>query len=145
MESTLMQRIRLRWLELSAVGLILLLLDKFLWPLFLYRIPLGFDVGIYRYLFLQHAEGFPPFIIAPMDVWALGHPLGLFFFSTLLMKLGVPVEWLLGWIWNLVPVVLAAVLAWVTGKREGRAIGVLTLLMALLSIAYFDGFAMMYW
>lgn len=129
---------------LSAVFL-LLLLCKFFWSLFYYSAPLGYDPGFYRYLFIRHADGFPPFWLAPMDGWAKGHPLGLFFFSTLLLKLGVPVSWLLGWIWNLFPVVLAAVFAWVIGRREGKMTGVLVLLTAFLSIAYFDGFAAMYW
>ncbi len=135
------------------VAFIALLITKFLLPLFWYGVPLGYDAGFYRYLFIRHAEGFPPFVLAPMDEWARGHPLGLFFFTTILLKLGMPVSWLLGWIWNLFPVVLASVFAWIIGKREsgishqssGKMTGVLVLLAALLSIAYFDGFAAMYW
>lgn len=129
----------------SSAVLIILLLCKFFWTLAAYRVPLGFDVGLYRYLFLRHATGFPPFVMAPMETWAQGHPLGLFFFSTTALRLGVPVAALLGWIWNVFPVLLAVLLAWVMGKREGRAVGVLVLLAALLSLAYFDGFALMYW
>src|SRR5690242_15865719 len=80
-----------------CVGLIILLTIKFLWPLFQYHIPLGYDAGIYRYLFVRHAQGFPPFWLGPIDPWAKGHPLGLFFFSTILMRIGVPVDWLIGW------------------------------------------------
>lgn len=129
---------------LSALFLVLLLI-KFFWSFFWYGVPMGYDPGFYRYLFIRHADGFPPFWLAPMDGWAKGHPLGLFLFSSILLKLGVPVSWLLGWIWNLFPVVLAAVFAWVIGKREGKMVGVLVLLTAFLSIAYFDGFAAMYW
>lgn len=128
------------------IGLLLiLLLVKFFWPLVYFGVPLGYDPGFYRYLFIRHADAFPPFWVAPMDEWAKGHPLGLFFFSTILLKLGVPVSWLLGWIWNVFPVVLAGALAWAVGKREGKATGMLILLTALLSISFFDGFAAMYW
>jgi hypothetical protein len=125
--------------------LALALLLKFFWPLERFGFPLGYDVGIYRYLFLKHAGGFPPFVLGDMQPWAYEHPLGLFFFSTILLKLGMPVDWLLTWIWNLMPVVLACALAWAWRRRSGTAVGLLTLLCALLSQAYFDGFASMYW
>lgn len=147
-----MARTTERWLQhrtmgffLSLGALFLLLLLKFLWPLWSFDLPLGYDVGMYRYLFLRHAEALPPFSIAELPPWARGHPLGLFFFSTILIRLGLPVDLLLGWIWNLVPVVLSVTLALIWGKREGRTVGVLTLLASLLSVAYFDGFAAMYW
>jgi|CXWL01.1.fsa_nt_gi hypothetical protein len=132
-------------MELAIGALLCALLLKFFWTLVVYRVPLGYDLGLYRYLFIRHADGFPPFIMAPMDEWAKGHPLGLFFFTTVLMKLGLSVGWLLGWMWNLMAVILAATLATVIGRRDGRSIGVLVLLASVLSIAYFDGFAAMYW
>lgn len=118
---------------------------KFLWPLVAYSQPLGYDTGIYRYLFIRHAQGFPPFFIADIDPWARGHPLGLFFFSTILMRLGVPADWLLGWVWNLFAVGLLCTLSWAVSKRFGRMAGVWTLVAALLSVSTFDGFAAMYW
>lgn len=57
----------------------------------------------------------------------------------------MPVDWLVGWIWNLFPVVLAGTFAAVISNRYGRFIGMCTLIAALLSVAYFDGFAAMYW
>ncbi len=130
---------------MAAVAFLLLLLAKFFWPFLRFEVPLGYDAGIYRYLFVNHAHGLPPFIIAPMQAWAYEHPLGLFSLATPFLRLGLPVDWLIGWIWNLVPVLLAGMLAWKWGKRMGIAVGVLTLLVALLSQAYFDGFAAMYW
>ncbi len=132
-------------LIIGLVLLIILLVAKYLWPLFVYPVPLGFDVGLYRYLFVHHANGFPPFVMAPMDSWAKDHPLGLFFFSTILLKIGVPVSWLIGWMWNVMCVTLIGTLAWVTAKREGKGVGVLVLLVGVLSIPFFDGFALMYW
>lgn len=147
-----MQNVRM-WTSLSqrqryslfTVLLLLALCLKFFWTLVVYHIPLGYDVGIYRYLFVRHADGFPPFDVVTLPAWAKGHPLGLFFFTTILMRIGIPVSWLIGWIWNLFPVLLAALLGWVMARREGKAIGLLAMLAALLSIAYFDGFAAMYW
>lgn len=121
------------------------LIAKFFWPLIVFDMPLGYDVGIYRYLFLKHAQGFPPFVVTDLEPWARGHPLGLFFFSTMFLRMGLPVDWLIGWIWNCFPVVLALSLGWIIGHKEGKVVGVLALLAALLSIAYFDGFAEMYW
>lgn len=129
----------------STAVLVAALLIKFLWPLFEFDLPLGYDVGFYRYLFFKHAEAFPPFTMADLPGWAKGHPLGLFFFSTILLKLGVPVDWLIGWIWNVFAVALPCIFARVIQKRYGKHAGVLTLFTFLLSVAYFDGFAAMYW
>jgi hypothetical protein len=118
---------------------------KFLYPLFLFDQALGYDVGFYRYLFIRHAEGFPPFFTVDLEPWARGHPLGLFFFSTILIRLGVPVDWLIGWVWNVFSIVLLCTLAWATGKRYGRMVGVWTLVAALLSVSTFDAFGAMYW
>lgn len=123
----------------------LVLAFKFLWPFFTYDLPLGYDPGIYRYLFLRHAEGFPPFVIGEMDAWAHNHPLGLFFFSTVLLRAGIPVDWLIGWIWNVFPIILVATFAWITARREGTATGVLVLLVGALSVPLYDGFSAMYW
>jgi hypothetical protein len=131
--------------RLVFAGLIVLLLLKYLWPLLAYDVPLGYDAGIYRYLFLQHAKGFPPFLLGPLEPWARGHPLGLFFFSTLLLRVGVPVDWLIGWIWNLMPVLLALTLAWVMARCDGKTRGLIILLLAILSVAQFAGFLAMYW
>lgn len=128
-----------------AAALLVALLVKYFWPVFVFDQPLGYDPGFYRYLFLKHAEGFPPFSIVKMQGWARGHPLGLFFFTTIFLRMGMPVDWLIGWMWNLFPVLLAASLAWVTAKRMGVLTGLLVLVAALLSVAYFDGFAAMYW
>ncbi len=124
---------------------LLLLAVKFLAPLFLFEIPLGYDPGIYRYLFLRHAEGFPPLFLAEMDGWAYEHPLGLFMFSTVLLRAGLPVDWLVGWMWNSMAIALVCVLAGVTAKREGKSVGVLVLLAGALSAPYYDGFTAMYW
>lgn len=132
-------------ISIVAAALLALLTAKYFWPLAAFDLPLGYDPGIYRYLFLKHAEGFPPFVIATLDPWAKEHSLGIFTFSTILLRLGIPVEWLIGWLWNLMPVALAATLAGLTAKRENREVGILVLFMALLSLAQYDGFASMYW
>lgn len=130
----------------GAISVLLLLtVIKFFWTLFAYEMPLGYDVGLYRYLFIKHGEAFPPFILGDVDAWAKGHPLGLFFFSTILIKLGIPVDWLIGWMWNALSVALLCALAFVSGKERGKYVGVFTLLVGLLSIPYFDGFSAMYW
>jgi hypothetical protein len=123
----------------------ILLLGKFLAPLFLFDVPLGYDPGIYRYLFLQYAESIRHFSLPELAPWALEYPPGLFVLAAPLLIAGLPVDVLIGWMWNLVPVLLACVLAWVMYKREGRAVGVCVLLIALLSQAYFDGFFAMYY
>ncbi|OGJ58426.1 hypothetical protein A2635_02715 [Candidatus Peribacteria bacterium RIFCSPHIGHO2_01_FULL_51_9] len=125
-----------------AFGLLAL---KLFFPLYRFSAPLAYDVGIYRYLFVQYGGVWPPFVMPDLLPWAKEHPLGLFLFSTALLKGGIPVDWLVGWMWNAFALVLASVLAWIMGQREGRTIGVCTLIMALLSQAYFDGFAAMYW
>ena len=129
----------------ALVVIVIALLAKFFWPLVHFGWPLGYDAGIYRYLFTQHATGFPPFWIGDIEAWARSQPPGLFFFTTILLRFGVPVDWLIGWVWNLFPVVLAGTLAWIMSKREGKEVGMLVIVSAFLSIAYYDGFAAMYW
>ncbi len=126
-------------------GVFVLLVYKYAWSLWAFDLPMGYDVGFYRYLFVRHAEGFPPFIVTQLEPWARGHPLGLFMFSSILLKLGIPVDWLIGWVWNAFALMLMCVLSLVSGKRYGKEIGVWTLVACLLSISSFDGFAAMYW
>ncbi len=125
--------------------LILALLAKYTGTLFAFDVPLGYDAGIYRYLFVKYAGAWPPFMLPDLEPWAREHPLGLFVLTSVLMKLGLPVDWLIGWMWNCVPVVLACVLAWVAWREQGKAVGILTLLVALLSVAQFHAFQAMYW
>ncbi|MBI2523749.1 hypothetical protein HYW11_00830 [Candidatus Peregrinibacteria bacterium] len=127
-----------------GIGLLLLFL-KFFWPLFYFNLPLGYDAGIYRYLFLQYGEAFPPFTFPDLPPWAREHPPGLFLFSSLLLHLGVPVDWLVGWMWNLFPILLAVCFSVVAWRKWGRAVGIVTLLLFAFAPAYYDGFAAMYW
>jgi hypothetical protein len=129
---------------LAAAGVIvLLLLIKFLLPLFRFPIPLGYDPGIYRYLFLKYAASFP--MLPDLPRWAGEHPPGLFLVAAPFLRIGMPVDWLLGWIWNVLPVFLAVTLALIWRRKEGTAVGILVLLSAFLSQAYYDGFVGMYW
>ncbi len=130
------------WVLIAALVLLIL---KYAWPLWMFDLPMGYDVGFYRYLFTRHAEGWPPFVVTELEPWARGHPLGLFMFSSILLKLGVPVDWLIGWVWNLFAYALMCTLSWVSGKRYGKEVGVWTLIVCLLSVSSFDGFAAMYW
>ena len=130
---------------LSALG-IFLLSAKYVWSLYAFPgVPFGYDAGIYRYLFITYAHGFPPFVIPPMAEWARSHPLGLFFFSSIALKLGLPVDWLIGWIWNLFPVLLSAVFAYTTSRRSSVSLGVILLFVSALSVVQAQGFLMMYW
>ncbi len=131
--------------RISFGAVLVLLLVKFLLPLFIFDLPLGYDPGIYRYLFVRHAQGFPPFVLGDIDAWATGHPLGLFFFTSILIKMGIPVDWFMGWIWNLMPVALLLTLAWATSKTHGKKFGIIILLVGLISTPYYDGFTGMYW
>lgn len=130
-------------IALSWVVLLALLLLKFLLPYFRFDMPLGYDPGIYRYLFLRYSEAFPH--LPDLPLWAKEHPAGLFLIAAPFLRLGLPVDMLLGWIWNLVPVLLAAIFAFVIGRQKGHRLGVLLLVAAFLAQAYFDGFVGMYW
>ncbi|MBU0458182.1 hypothetical protein KJ652_05615 [Patescibacteria group bacterium] len=137
--------INITWFNIAVGTLFLLLIFKFFYSLFAFDLPLGFDPGMYRYLFIKYANAWPPISIPELRPWAQEYPYGLFIFTSYLIKAGIPVDWFLGWIWNLFPIALLGVYSVIIAKRENRAIGVLILLMGLLSIAYFDGFAQMYW
>ncbi len=120
-----------------------LLTVKFFLPYFRFPIPLGYDPGIYKFLFLKYATSFP--LLPDLPRWAGEHPPGLFLLASPFISLGVPREWFLGWIWNLTPVVIAVALAIEFSRREGAMTGALVLLAAFLSQAYYDGFVGMYW
>ena len=109
--------------------LLLLLIAKYFWTAFAFDMPLGYDPGIYRYLFLQYRDAFP--FIPAVDPWALEQPPAFFLAAALPLKL-LPVDWFLGFIWNLMPVVLTGVLAWIFTKREGQATGLIIMLLSLL-------------
>ncbi|MSR67251.1 hypothetical protein EXS65_00265 [Candidatus Peribacteria bacterium] len=129
-----------------ACALLVLLCIKYFWSLLLFPgVPFGYDAGMYRYLFIKHAEAFPPFSVTQLPPWAESHPLGLFFFSTVLMRAGVPVDSLIGWVWNLFPVILSTVLAIVFARKKGIHLGILILVVSLLSTVQYQGFLMMYW
>lgn len=122
-----------------------LLVAKFFWTLLRFDVPLGYDPGIYRYLFLQYESALSTLSMPDLLPWAREHPPGLFILGAVLMKLGISVDILIGGVWNAIPVVLACVLAWVVAKRKEPAIGVLVLLIVLLSSPYYDGFYAMYY
>lgn len=133
------------WRGLAIVGLGVLLLAKFVLPTLLYTVPLGYDSGIYRYLFLKHAQVWPFLSASSVDPWAREHPLGLFVFTSPLLKLGMPVDWLLTWMWGLMAAGLLACLGYVTARRFDTWTGIATVAAGLLSIAFFDSFAAMHW
>ncbi len=126
--------------------LVFLLFGKYFWSFFAFPgVPFGYDAGIYRYLFSKHAQAFPPFSVPALPPWAASHPLGLFFFSTLLIHVGMTPDMLIGWVWNIFPVVLFLVLSCVWGRKHGAFLGVCILLLSLLSTVQYQGFLMMYW
>ncbi len=130
--------------SLTGVSLLLLLLLflKYAWTALVFDVPLGYDPGMYRYLFLRYSASFP--FLPSLDPWGMEQPTGLFLLSALPLKF-LSVDLMLGWIWNLVPVFLSGTFAWIFYRREGAVTGVCVLLMALLSIAQYDGFIAMYW
>lgn len=129
---------------IAGCGLLLLVLlvAKFFWTAFAFDMPLGYDPGIYRYLFLQYRDAFP--FIPALDPWALEQPPAFFLLAALPLQL-LPVGWLLGFLWNLMPVLLTGALAWIFTRREGPATGLTILLLSILSIAQYYGFLAMYW
>lgn len=129
-----------------GVTLAFLLFGKYFWSLLAFPgVPFGYDAGIYRYLFIKHAQAFPPFAIASLPPWAASHPLGLFFFSTLMIHVGMTPDMLIGWVWNFFPVLLFLVLSCVWGRKHGVFFGLCILLVSLLSTVQYQGFLMMYW
>jgi len=128
-----------------AVFIVVLLIAKFFYSLFVFDVPLGFDPGMYRYLFVKYAREFPPFSLPDLRPWAQEYPFGLFIITSYLIKAGIPMDWFLGWIWNLFPVILLCTYAFIVYEKEGKSAGVLLLLIGFLSIAFYDGFAQMYW
>ncbi|HLD71212.1 MAG TPA: hypothetical protein VI873_01180 [Candidatus Peribacteraceae bacterium] len=129
-------------ITLCSALLVILLATKYLWTAFAFDMPLGYDAGIYRYLFLKYRDAFP--FIPALDPWALEQPPGFFLLFALPLQM-LPVDWFLGFIWNLMPVLLAVVLAAIFSKRDGATIGLLVLFWSVLSIAQYYGFLAMYW
>jgi len=138
------------WVAFSVC--ILALIYKFFWSYVHFDVPLGYDVGMYRYLFLKHGAAFPPFILGDVQDWAKDHPLGLFIIMTPLIKAGVPVDWLIGWIWNCLSILLVLTVAWATSsssvfaeQKHRKALFLATLAAGTLSLPLYDGFVAMYW
>lgn len=128
-----------------AAVLTVLLLVKFFLPYFVFDVPLGYDAGIYRFLFLRYAESLMHAALPVLDPWAQEHPPGLFLFTTPLLWIGISPDALIGWIWNVFPVALLLTLAATVYRRTDALTGALVLLMGLLSQPLYDGFVAMYW
>ncbi len=125
---------------------VLLLLAKYVWTLFAFPgVPFGYDAGIYRFLFIREAAGWPPLFTPALPEWAKSHAPGLFFFTSPLVKAGLSPDLLIGWIWNLVPALLAVTLACVVRRKHGDLAGFFLLLCALVSVVQMQGFLMMYY
>ncbi len=130
---------------IASVLLLALLAAKYFWSLLSYDVPLGYDPGIYRYLFLQYELSFP-WIPETLEPWAREQPPGLFLLVAPLLRIGLPVDALVGWIWSVFSVVLPATYALVIARREkNQTFFVLILLLSLLSIATWHTFLAMYW
>lgn len=131
--------------SILAVTVFFLLLCKYFWSFVRFPgVPFGYDAGIYRYLF-QMRTGLQWIEPESLPNWAQSHAPGLFFFTAPLVQIGVPVDWLIGWVWNLIPIIVACVLAAVIRRRSGNLVAFFTLLAALLSVVQYEGFLMMYW
>lgn len=135
-----------RLLPVFSGIVVVLLVIKYFWSMYVFPdVPFGYDAGIYRYLFLRHSIGLPPFDALNVAPWARAHAPGLFFFSSILMHLGMPVDVLIGALWNIFPVVLACALALCFRKSHGDLTAFFILLAALLSTVQYEGFLMMYY
>ena len=133
-----------RLLLFSGVVLLLLIL-KYCWTLVAFPgVPFGYDAGIYRFLFIREAHGWPPFLTPDLPEWAKSHAPGLFFFTSPFVMLGLSPDWLIGWLWNLFPVAIALSLAFVVRRRYGDLAGFFVLLCALVSVVQYQGFLMLY-
>ena len=78
-----------------AVFIVVLLIAKFFYSLFVFDVPLGFDPGMYRYLFVKYAREFPPFSLPDLRPWAQEYPFGLFIITSYLIKAGIPMDYLM--------------------------------------------------
>ncbi|MCF7844894.1 MAG: hypothetical protein K9M03_03650 [Kiritimatiellales bacterium] len=136
---------RRRWVLLAIVGLLILVVSKFFYSLWRFDLPLGYDPGMYRYLFIKYSEALRSFSLPELRPWAQEYPAALYIITSPFIAFGVPVDWFLGWIWSVMTIALLCAYAVIFAKREGKAVGIVMLLLGLLSIAYFDGFAQMYW
>lgn len=132
-------------LTLVGGAAVLLLCIKFLLPLFRFDVPMGYDPGIYRYLFLAYADSVKEFSMPELLPWAQEYPPALFLLVAPFIILGAPVDLFLGAVWNIIPIAVIALLAAVFYQRSGRSVAIGILLVGLMSQAYFDGFYAMYW
>lgn len=137
----------LRKYGLLVLGFLLatVLVVKFFYSLVVFHVPLGYDPGLYRYLFITYKESLSSFSLPQLQPWAQEYPAGLFVLVYPLMLFGASPDALIGWIWNMVPLLLIGVYAWVIAKREGNSTAVALMGIALLSVAFYDGFFAMYY
>lgn len=126
-----------------CVALFTVLAVKFLYPIATVTGPIAYDTGINRYLFLRYAEAFP--VLPDLASWSKEHPPLLFYFVAPFVKFGLPVDWVIGWMWNLFCIGLIVIYMLVVASERSEKEAVALLAMAVMSRAYFDGFAAMYW
>lgn len=129
-----------------SVLVVLLLVVKFFWTYVIFHgVPFGYDAGMYRFLFIREAAGWPPFLTPDLPEWARSHAPGLFFLTSPLVMLGLSPDVLIGWVWNFVPVALICLLAQIVRKTYGDRVGFFLLLAGLVSVVQMQGFLMMYY
>lgn len=130
--------------QLATLTVVACATAKFLYSYFVFDIPLGYDVGMYRFLFLEYADALRTWTLPYLSPWASEYPPGLFVLVAPLINMGLSVDLLIGPIWNMFPVILLCVLAWITAQRTNAQTGICVLVIGVISQTYYDGFFAMY-
>lgn len=121
------------------------LLVKFCLPAFMYEMPLGYDVGLYRYLFLQYSFVESWFSFPDLPGWTQHHSPFVLWAIGRLVHMGIPVDFFLNLGWSLAVVSCVLLYSLIIYKSNNKTIAVVSLLFLLLSFSLFKTYTFMYW
>lgn len=111
----------------------------------LYEMPLGYDVGLYRYFFLQYGFHESWLSLPDLPGWTQHHSPFTLWIIGRLVHLGIPVDFFIELGWSLTVLACTFAYVYIIRKKDGKQTAVVALLFFLLSFALFKTYTYMYW
>lgn len=109
-------------------------------------VPLGYDVGIYKYIFERFSNALPNIPEQELDNWVrIGFPSGLPVLMDLFYVFGFTTHTLLTWVFILFSSLLMFPLYFVAKEYFGKEVGVISALLYAFSFTQLQTFAFMYY
>jgi hypothetical protein len=132
------------WTVLIIASFAILLASRII-PLLLNPVPLGYDFGIYKFAFEQHAKAFPNIYSTQLPHWiGLWSPLGIYLISDLISLTGLQASQFLSPLMVFFELLLGIAVYYCAKQYFGKKAAVLSLFFYSISIIQFKTFELFY-